>query len=149
MSVNPKALFSLDVIDLREPRFPLKVHATCLMAFVLTRLIPPAHQQIYGQRSASLRGNTNEGTRRVFNSIPRGHHLGARNSCGGVIVHANALLLHVAESLRDLRPDAAMLAPAGRGNIDGEPIQGTLAHFVAREVDLLRPRRIVLGHHDD
>ena len=51
--------------------------------------------------------------------------------------------------LRDLRPDVALLAAAGRGNIDGEPIQGTLAQFVAREVDLLRPRRIVLGHHDD
>ena len=51
--------------------------------------------------------------------------------------------------LRDLRPDAALLAAAGRGNIDGEPIQGTLAQFVAREADLLRPRRIVLCHHDD
>ncbi len=51
--------------------------------------------------------------------------------------------------LRDLRPDVALLAAAGRGNIDGEPIQGTLAQFVAREVNLLRPRRIVLGHHDD
>ena len=51
--------------------------------------------------------------------------------------------------LRDLRPDAALLAAAGRGNIDGEPIQGTLAQFVAREADLLRPKRIVLGHHDD
>ena len=51
--------------------------------------------------------------------------------------------------LRDLRPDVALLAAAGRGNIDGEPIQGTLAQFVAREADLLRPRRIVLGHHDN
>ena len=51
--------------------------------------------------------------------------------------------------LRDLRPDVALLAAAGRGNIDGEPIQGTLAQFVAREVDLLRPGRIVPGHHDD
>ena len=51
--------------------------------------------------------------------------------------------------LRDLRPDAALLAAAGRGNIDGEPIQGTLAQFVAREADLLSPQRIVLGHHDD
>ena len=51
--------------------------------------------------------------------------------------------------LRDLRPDVALLAAAGRGNIDGEPIQGSLAQFVAREVDLLRPGRIVLGHHDD
>ena len=51
--------------------------------------------------------------------------------------------------MRDLRPDVAILAAAGRGNIDGEPIQGTLAQFVAREADLLRPRKIVLGHHDD
>lgn len=51
--------------------------------------------------------------------------------------------------MRDLRPDVALLAAAGRGNIDGEPIQGTLAEFVAREADLLRPRRIVLSHHDD
>ena len=51
--------------------------------------------------------------------------------------------------LRDLRPDVALLAAAGRGNIDGDPIQGTLAQFVAREADLLRPRSIVLGHHDD
>jgi L-ascorbate metabolism protein UlaG (beta-lactamase superfamily) len=51
--------------------------------------------------------------------------------------------------LRDLRPDVALLAAAGRGNIDGEPVQGSLAQFVAREADLLRPRRIVLSHHDD
>lgn len=51
--------------------------------------------------------------------------------------------------LRDLRPDLAILAAAGRGNIDGEPIQGSLAQFVARQADLLRPRRLVLAHHDD
>lgn len=51
--------------------------------------------------------------------------------------------------MRDLRPDVAILAAAGRGNIDGEPIQGSLAQFVAREADLLRPRRIVLCHHDN
>jgi hypothetical protein len=51
--------------------------------------------------------------------------------------------------LRDLRPDVAILAAAGRGNVDGEPIQGSLAQFVARQVDLLRPRRVVLAHHDD
>jgi hypothetical protein len=43
----------------------------------------------------------------------------------------------------------ALLASAGRGNIDGKPIQGTLAQFVGHEADLLRPRRIVLSHHDD
>lgn len=51
--------------------------------------------------------------------------------------------------LRDLRPDVALLAAAGRGNVDGEPVQGSLAQFVAREVDLLRPRRIALCHHDN
>ena len=51
--------------------------------------------------------------------------------------------------LRDLRPDVAILAAAGRGNVDGEPIQGSLAQFVAREVDLVGPRRVVLSHHDD
>jgi L-ascorbate metabolism protein UlaG (beta-lactamase superfamily) len=56
---------------------------------------------------------------------------------------------HWSGVLRDLRPDVAILAAAGRGNVDGEPIQGSLAHFVARQVDLLRPRRVVLGHHDD
>lgn len=51
--------------------------------------------------------------------------------------------------LRDIRPDIALLAAAGRGNIDGEPVQGSLAGFVAREADLLRPRQIILNHHDD
>ena len=51
--------------------------------------------------------------------------------------------------LRDLRPDVAILAAAGRGNFDGEPVQGSLAQFVAREVEWLRPRRVLLGHHDD
>ena len=51
--------------------------------------------------------------------------------------------------LQDIRPDVAILAAAGRGNIDGEPIQGTLAQFVAQQVSLLHPRRVILGHHDD
>jgi L-ascorbate metabolism protein UlaG (beta-lactamase superfamily) len=48
-----------------------------------------------------------------------------------------------------LRPDVAIIAAAGRGNIDGEPIQGSLAQFVARQAALLRPRRVILSHHDD
>jgi L-ascorbate metabolism protein UlaG (beta-lactamase superfamily) len=48
-----------------------------------------------------------------------------------------------------LRPDVAILAAAGRGNVDGEPIQGSLAQFVAREAALLRPRQVILSHHDD
>jgi L-ascorbate metabolism protein UlaG (beta-lactamase superfamily) len=51
--------------------------------------------------------------------------------------------------LDQLHPDVAILAAAGRGNVDGEPIQGSLADFVSREVELLRPARLLLGHHDD
>lgn len=56
---------------------------------------------------------------------------------------------HWSGILNTLRPDVAILAAAGRGNIDGEPIQGSLAQFVARQADLLRPRRVILCHHDD
>jgi L-ascorbate metabolism protein UlaG (beta-lactamase superfamily) len=51
--------------------------------------------------------------------------------------------------LDGLRPDVAILAAAGRGNIDGEPVQGTLAQFVGQQVALLTPQRAVLCHHDD
>ena len=56
---------------------------------------------------------------------------------------------HWSGILRDLRPDVAILAAAGRGNVDGQPIQGSLAQFVARQVDMLRPQRVFLAHHDD
>jgi hypothetical protein len=45
-------------------------------------------------------------------------------------------------------PDVAILAAAGRGNHDGEPVQGSLAEFVAEEASWLAPRRLVLSHHD-
>jgi L-ascorbate metabolism protein UlaG (beta-lactamase superfamily) len=45
--------------------------------------------------------------------------------------------------------DVAILAAAGRGNVDGEPMQGSLAQFVAREAALLQPRTVILGHHDN
>ena len=48
-----------------------------------------------------------------------------------------------------LRPDLAIVAAAGRGTVDGEPVQGSLADFVAREVELVQPGRVVLCHHDD
>jgi L-ascorbate metabolism protein UlaG (beta-lactamase superfamily) len=56
---------------------------------------------------------------------------------------------HWSGILHNLRPDVAILAAAGRGTIDGEPIQGTLAQFVAQQTDLLRPRRVILDHHDN
>jgi L-ascorbate metabolism protein UlaG (beta-lactamase superfamily) len=51
--------------------------------------------------------------------------------------------------LPTLQSDVAILAAAGRGNVAGEPVQGLLAQFVAQEVAALRPRRVILGHHDD
>ena len=51
--------------------------------------------------------------------------------------------------LRELRPDVALLAAAGRGNVDGEPIQGSLADFVGIEAGLLQPKVIILNHHDN
>lgn len=56
---------------------------------------------------------------------------------------------HWSGIVRNLRPDVAIVAAAGRGNIDGEPIQGSLAQFVARQVEMLRPQGVVLGHHDN
>ena len=51
--------------------------------------------------------------------------------------------------LRDLRPDLAILAAAVRGNVDGEPIQGSLAQFIAREADSCVPGTFVLCHHEN
>ncbi|MGH9057277.1 MAG: MBL fold metallo-hydrolase [Acidimicrobiales bacterium] len=48
-----------------------------------------------------------------------------------------------------LRPDVAIVAAAGRANVDGEPIQGCLADFVADHVARLHARQVVLSHHDD
>lgn len=83
---------------------------------------------------------------------------GARGD-GGALVYlfetADGSLLfqdtagHWSGIFHNLRPDVAILAAAGRGNRDGEPIQGTLAQFVARQADLLRPGKIILSHHDN
>jgi hypothetical protein len=51
--------------------------------------------------------------------------------------------------LQSLRSDVAILAAAGRGNLGGEPVQDSLAHFVAHEVEVLQPRRVILDHHDN
>jgi L-ascorbate metabolism protein UlaG (beta-lactamase superfamily) len=56
---------------------------------------------------------------------------------------------HWSSVLAGLAPDVAILAAAGRANVDGEPIQGALADFVADEARALGARRVVLGHHDD
>jgi L-ascorbate metabolism protein UlaG (beta-lactamase superfamily) len=46
-------------------------------------------------------------------------------------------------------PDVAILAVAGRGNRDGEPVQGTTADFVAEQAAALGARTIIPCHHDD
>lgn len=47
------------------------------------------------------------------------------------------------------RPDVAILAAGGRANVDGEPVQGTLAEFVGREARDLGAPKVILSHHDD
>jgi L-ascorbate metabolism protein UlaG (beta-lactamase superfamily) len=47
-----------------------------------------------------------------------------------------------------LRPDVAVLAVTGRPNVNGEPHQGSLAQFLVEQVELIRPEKVVLCHHD-
>ena len=47
------------------------------------------------------------------------------------------------------RVDVAVLAAAGRGNLDGEPVQGSTADFVASQAGWLHARRVICCHHDD
>lgn len=56
---------------------------------------------------------------------------------------------HWSGIIEGLRPDVAILAAAGRGNVDGEPIQGSLAHFLSKQLDALEPQRVILCHHDN
>ena len=56
---------------------------------------------------------------------------------------------HWSGILAGLRPDVAILAAAGRANIDGAPVQGSLLDFLRVEVEALRPRLTTLCHHDD
>lgn len=51
--------------------------------------------------------------------------------------------------LSALRADIAILAASGRANVDGEPVQGSMAQFIAMEARLLGARQVILGHHDN
>jgi L-ascorbate metabolism protein UlaG (beta-lactamase superfamily) len=51
--------------------------------------------------------------------------------------------------LAGIRADVAILAASGRANVDAEPIQGSMAHFLAMEAKTLGARKVVLGHHDN
>ncbi len=56
---------------------------------------------------------------------------------------------HWSGIIEQLSADTAILAAAGRANIDGEPIQGSLAEFVGRQAASLGATEIVLCHHDN
>lgn len=56
---------------------------------------------------------------------------------------------HWSGILEQLSADTAILAAAGRANIDGEPVQGSLAGFVAQQANALGASEIILGHHDN
>ena len=107
-----------------------------LQAFVTTSLSPEGVQHVLASRGGhSPRGDG--GALLYLFEMPEGSLL-YQDTSG-----------HWSGILDGLRPDAAILAAAGRGNIDGEPIQGSLADFVARQVAAVRPRRLLLSHHDD
>jgi len=56
---------------------------------------------------------------------------------------------HWSGVFNDLHADVAILAAAGRANVDGEPMQGSLAEFVGREVSAIDPSAVILCHHDN
>ena len=45
--------------------------------------------------------------------------------------------------------DVAILSASGRGNVDGEPVQGAIEDFIAQEVELIGPSTVIPGHHDN
>ena len=51
--------------------------------------------------------------------------------------------------LAAIRADVMIMGCAGRGNIDGEPIQGSVEDYVAGVLSIVSPKRVVLGHHDN
>lgn len=56
---------------------------------------------------------------------------------------------HWSGIIEQLSADTAIIAAAGRANIDGEPIQGSLADFVGAQAASLGATDVVLGHHDN
>ena len=51
--------------------------------------------------------------------------------------------------LDEVDADVAILAAAGRANVNGEPIQGSMAQFIAMEAKLLGARQVFVGHQDN
>jgi L-ascorbate metabolism protein UlaG (beta-lactamase superfamily) len=107
-----------------------------LQSFMATSLAPGAIEHL--RASASGQSNRGDGGALLYLfETPEGSLL-YQDTSG-----------HWSGILGGLRPDVAILAAAGRGNIDGEPIQGSLADFVGRQAAAVRPQRLFLSHHDD
>lgn len=51
--------------------------------------------------------------------------------------------------LAGIRANVAILGCAGRGNIDGEPIQGSVEQYISGVATTISPKRLILGHHDN
>jgi len=66
----------------------------------------------------------------------------------GTIFFQNSMGYH-SSILSGIRADIAILGCSGRGNIDGEPIQGSAEQFIAGVVKTVTPKRVILGHHDN
>lgn len=105
-----------------------------LMEYMATGLAPEAIEHLL----ASQQGDRGDGGALVFLfELPDGTVL-YQDTSG-----------HWTGILDDLQADVALLAAAGRGNIDGEPIQGSLADFMARQAERVRPAKLILNHHDN
>jgi L-ascorbate metabolism protein UlaG (beta-lactamase superfamily) len=65
---------------------------------------------------------------------------------GSIFVSSSAG--HWSGILDRVKPDLAILAATGRPNLDGEPFQGSLATFLLRQVETLKPRSLIFSHHD-
>lgn len=107
-----------------------------LTTFMTTELDPVAIEHLLG----SLSGHSSRGD--------GGALLFHLETPDGTIVYQDTSG-HWTGVVDQLRPDVAIVAAAGRANVDGEPIQGSLAVYVADHVARLRPRQVVLCHHDD
>lgn len=65
---------------------------------------------------------------------------------GSLLVNASSG--HWSGIFGELRPDVALLAAAGRPNVDGEAHQGSMADFLVEQAALLGDPTVALCHHD-
>ena len=97
-----------------------------------------------------------EELQRFFADAHDHHHASARD--GGQLAYllkspGGSLLVSASSGywtgiFTGLRPDVAILAAAGRPNLDGEPFQGSLSDFLVQQAELLGRPRVILCHHD-